>query len=376
MGLDVGEDRLLAQVVADHVRDVRVDALVVGRPPSRHVGQGDVPEPEGVQQAGHAEQGVRAEHEGVEEVVVDAAVDHVDPPQPLGGAHVDEAVPDQQVPPFDQRRAELLREEHVLVEGGVVDPGGEQDDAGVGSPAGSELAQGLAQHAPVVLDFAHPTTAVDAAQVPLHDLAVGDHVGHARRYPQVVLQDLEAVVRAHQIGAADGDPGAVGHVDPAHLDAVLGTAAHQVGGDHPVGDDAGLAVDVSEKALRASMRWERPDSSSRQSAPETMRGTQSMGMMRSSASSSSVDGERDALGRKRARDPRLHAREIVVGEPAQRIEQRPALLPGRAVGEEHLVVERRIEIVRHRSSWRGLVTPGTVRHASAPRDTLFPGGRS
>ncbi len=59
----------------------------------------------------------------VEEVVVDAAVDHVDPPRALRRAHEDEVVLDEQVLPLDQLDAHLLRQEGVLEVGAVVHAG-------------------------------------------------------------------------------------------------------------------------------------------------------------------------------------------------------------------------------------------------------------
>ena len=77
MGLDVGEQRLLAQVVANHVRHVGVDTLVVGNPGSRRVGDRHVAELVGVEEAGRAELRIGTEGQRVDEIVVDAAVDHV-----------------------------------------------------------------------------------------------------------------------------------------------------------------------------------------------------------------------------------------------------------------------------------------------------------
>ena len=108
------QDRLLLQVEADHVGDVRIDRLVVGDAGARGVDQRDVAAAVGVHQAGDAQRAVGAEAERVDEVVVDAAVDHVDPPQAAGGAHVDEVVVDDQVAAFDQLDAHLSRQEAVL----------------------------------------------------------------------------------------------------------------------------------------------------------------------------------------------------------------------------------------------------------------------
>ena len=68
----------LAEIEADHLGDVGINGLVVGDAGADGVGDGDVAGAIGGEQAGDAEHGVGAEHEGVQEVVVDAAVDHVD----------------------------------------------------------------------------------------------------------------------------------------------------------------------------------------------------------------------------------------------------------------------------------------------------------
>ena len=89
----------------------------------------------GRHQPGHAESGIRAEGEGVEEVVIDAAVDHVDAFQALGGAHEHLIVLDDEVASLDQLDAELVGEERVLVIGGIVDAGRHQRDCRLGRGA-------------------------------------------------------------------------------------------------------------------------------------------------------------------------------------------------------------------------------------------------
>ena len=99
-GVDVGQDRLLAQVVADQVGHVRVEQLVVGDPVADRVGDGDVARAGGVEQARAPQDRVVAEGDRVEEVVVDPAVDHVHAAQPARGAHVNEVVEHHEVAPF------------------------------------------------------------------------------------------------------------------------------------------------------------------------------------------------------------------------------------------------------------------------------------
>ena len=81
VGMNVGtlcEDRLLAEVEADHLRHVRIDRLVVGdagadRVGERHAARRDT------RRTGPGTPSIEsgAERERVEEVVVDAPVDHV-----------------------------------------------------------------------------------------------------------------------------------------------------------------------------------------------------------------------------------------------------------------------------------------------------------
>ena len=77
MGLDVGEQRLFAQVIADHVRDIDVDALVVGDAGPGRVGNRHVAQPVCVEETGCAELRIGPKGQRVDEVVVDTAIDHV-----------------------------------------------------------------------------------------------------------------------------------------------------------------------------------------------------------------------------------------------------------------------------------------------------------
>ena len=129
VGRDVGQDRLLAEVEADHLRHVVVDGLVVGdagpdRVDDRH-GAGAV----GAHQPGDAEQRVRPELQRVHEVVVDPAVDRVDALQAVGGADVAGGVAHDEVGRLDQLDAHLAREERVL-EVGRVERARRPDDDG------------------------------------------------------------------------------------------------------------------------------------------------------------------------------------------------------------------------------------------------------
>ncbi len=96
-GLDVGHERLLAEVVVDQGGNVGVEHLVVGHAGAGGVGDGHVAGPPRRHQPGHAERGVGAEHLGVEEQVVDPSVHHVHAHQAAHRAQVHDVVVDHEV---------------------------------------------------------------------------------------------------------------------------------------------------------------------------------------------------------------------------------------------------------------------------------------
>ncbi len=120
IGVDVADDGGLAEIEADHLGDVGVDRLVVGNAGADGVGDGDVAATVGGEQSGDAEHGVGAKHQGIEEVVVDAAIDDVHALRALGGAHEYGFVTDEEVLSFHQLDAHLLRQEGVFEVGAVM----------------------------------------------------------------------------------------------------------------------------------------------------------------------------------------------------------------------------------------------------------------
>jgi hypothetical protein len=111
---NVFENRLLAEVVADHVRHEGVDRLVVGDSGARGVRKGHGAAPIRRKKASAAERGVGSEDDRVEVVVVDAPVDHVHPLEPLRRAHAHRTVGHAKVAALDERHAHAAREQAVL----------------------------------------------------------------------------------------------------------------------------------------------------------------------------------------------------------------------------------------------------------------------
>ncbi len=109
-GRHVLQDRLLAEIELHDIGHVGIDRLVVGDAGADRVGQRDIAGRIGRHQARDAERGIRAEGEGIEEIVVDPAVDDIDALEALGGAHEHLVVLDDEVAALDQFDAELVGE--------------------------------------------------------------------------------------------------------------------------------------------------------------------------------------------------------------------------------------------------------------------------
>ena len=146
--------------------NVGVHRLVVREPGADGVGQRHVARPIGVQQARHAQVRVGTERQRVQEVVVDAPVDHVDAAQARRGPHVHDVVVDEQVAAFDERHAHLARQEGVLEVGGVRHPRRQHDDRGLGPARRRQRAQRRQQRAAVVRDGADVVAVEQARERP------------------------------------------------------------------------------------------------------------------------------------------------------------------------------------------------------------------
>ena len=342
VGFYVLQQRLFVQIVADHIRHVDVDAFVVGDAGAGGVGEGDVAQLGGVDEAADAQHGIGLEYQGVQVFVVDAAVEYIHLAEALGGAHIEQAVADGQIAALHQFGADFAGQEHMLVEGRVVDAGGQQGQGGVGLAAGGQFAEGGLQCGAVAFDFPHPRAAVEPGQAGFGRLAVGDHIGYAGGDAQVVFQHAEAVVGADDVGAADGDPDAVGGREILHFFAELGALAHHILGDDAVVDDAALAVDVFQEIV------ERPyplGKAGVQFAPVGGGNHAGDGVYRDDALfrfGVAVDGERDAFVGESPVDAALDAGQVVGRQPEQLAVQPLGVGPGLAVGQKHFVVNDRV----------------------------------
>ena len=249
-GLHVRQDRVLGEVVPDEVGQVGVDELVVGDAVADRVRDRHVAEARREQEAGRAEHRVGAELQRVEELVVDAAVDHVDAGRAGGRAHPDPAAGAEQVAALDQLDAHQAREQGVLEVRRVVDARGQHDDRRILDAVRGRGAQRAEQPLRVVADRPHPHAHEQLGQGLRHDPAVRDDVADAARHAHVVFEHAPgALLVADEVDAGDLDAHVVRADDARRLAVELVRRADQPRRDDAVLDGPLLAVDVGEERL-------------------------------------------------------------------------------------------------------------------------------
>ena len=189
-----------------------------------------------------------------------------------------------------------------------------------------ERAQRRQQRLAVLRDRADLVAIEQAGQHALGDLAVGEHVRHAARHPQVVLEhDEAAVLEAHEIGAGDRDVDVAVDVDAAHLAPVVPAAVDQVARHDAFGEDPALVVDVLEKQVdrRQPLRQaalERAPLGGGDDARQQVERKDPLGALLVA-----VDGEGDALGQEGPVGLDLALASSPAEEAAELVEERPAV---------------------------------------------------
>ena len=134
----------------------------------------------------------------------------------------------------------------MLVIGGIVDAGREQDDGRVGRGGRRrDRFQRRQQFVRIIFDRRDAIAREQLGKQPQHDLAVFQHVGDARRRARIVLEHIESVgIDAHDIDAGDVDVNIVRHLLTVHLRAEHRILKHQVLGNDAGAQDFAAAIDV------------------------------------------------------------------------------------------------------------------------------------
>lgn len=251
VGLHVGENRFLGEVVADEVGDVGVEELVVGDPVADRVRECDVPGLGGVHDARAADHRVGAEVQRVEEVVVEPPVYDMDGHLAARGPHPHPVVAAGEVVPHHQLHAHQPGEQGVFEVGGVSRPRGEDHDPGILRARGRGGPQSGQQSPRVPVDGDHVLLGEERGEDPRHGSAVLDDVRHPARDPHVVLKDPEvARLVAYEVDAGDVDADPARWLDPLRGPMEVSRVEEQPPGHDTVLEGPAVRVRVGEIGLQ------------------------------------------------------------------------------------------------------------------------------
>ena len=358
-GRHVFQQRLFAEIEFHDRRHEAVHRLVVGDAGADGVGERHVAGGIGRHQARHAEDRVGAEGEGVDEIVVNAAIDDVDALRPLRRAHIDDLVLDEEIAAFDQFDAELVGEERMFVIGGVEHARRQQHDGRFlrRRQRRDRLERGE-QLVRIIFDRRNAVAREQFRKQPHHDFAVLQHIGNAGGRARIVLEHVEGVgVDADDVDAGDVDIDVVRHALAVHLRAERRIAEHQIFRNDSGAQDFARAIDILDEqiervdALGQALLQELPFGS-RHDARDDVERDQALGGV-----GLAVNGEGDA-----------DAAEDEFGFAAAVIENvgRDLLEPLRqlAIGRPHFVTLVTLHLVEGRS--HTLKPPAALSNAPAP----------
>lgn len=253
VGLDIGENRFLGEVVADQIRDVGVEQLVIRNPIPHGVRECDIACRGGAQDAGAADHRIGPEVQRIEEVVVEPPVYDMDGHLATRGPHPDPVVPADQVVPLDQLNPHQPGEQGVLEVGGVAGTGGEDDDPGVDRAAGCRGPQRGEQPLRVPVHRQHMLLREERGEDPGHRPAVLDDVRHPARDPHIVLEHPEVPgLVPYEVDAGDVDAHPAGWFDPVGRPVEMGGVEQQPPGHHTVLEGAAVPVGIGEVGLQGA----------------------------------------------------------------------------------------------------------------------------
>ena len=341
IGRHVRDDGFLAEVVFDHLRHEVISHLVVRNAGADGVGEVYVTLAIRLDEAGHAEQGVLAEDGGVEEVVVESAVDDVHALETLGGLHEDHVFLHHEILPDDDLDTHGAGEEGMLEVSGVIDAGREEHDCrglGVRAVLRGDVAEDVEQLLRVVIDRADAVLGEELRIDALHHLAILQHVAHPARAASVVFQhEILAVAVANEVAAADVDIDVLRHVEAHELRAEMFRALDHLARHDALLHDPLLVIEVVQEHIQRGDALHQPaldvlPLGARDDARDGIEGHDPL-----RALVVAIDGEGDALIEEGLRREAILPLDLRVGQFVETPEHRAAMRAHRAGRAEHLI---------------------------------------
>ena len=126
IGRHIRQDRFLAEVILNDARHKIIDHLVIGHSGADGICQRDISRAIGIHQSRHPKHRIFSKHHRIDEVVINAPVNHIHPPQAARGAHVNKLVHHHEVTPFNDVDAHFPREITMLEISTIVAAGRKQ----------------------------------------------------------------------------------------------------------------------------------------------------------------------------------------------------------------------------------------------------------
>jgi hypothetical protein len=253
-------------------------------------------------------------------------------------AHEHVVVLDHEITALDEGDPHLAREERVLEEGGVVDPGREDHRHRVLAGTRRRVQQRVQQQVGIVLDRPHRVIAEELGEDAIEQVAILEHVGHAARTATVILEhEVLATVVSDDVGADHVSVDPARRQDVQQLALVLLAREDQRGRDDVVLEALLAGVDVGDEEVEGG---DALDESGLELLPFA-RGEDARNEIEGKdaldAFLLTVDGEGDALVHERELLQPLAPVDLLVRERLQHAHERAVVRARRAVLVERLV---------------------------------------
>ncbi|MCY1225057.1 hypothetical protein D9M72_372460 [compost metagenome] len=249
----VRDHGLFVEVVADEVRHIAVDELVVSHAVAHGIGDGHASGTGRIHQARAAQHGIGPELQRIEEVVVDPLVDDVNALFAGGGPHVHPVAAADQVTALHKFNAHETGKQRVLEICAVEHAGGKDHYRGVVDAGGCRLAQGGKQPARVLLHRTDQLLAEGLRQALGHGPAVFQDVADTGRHAHVVFEHPECSRSVtDDVDARDVDADSASRLEPMDLAVEVGTGGDELARNDAVSHHGHLVVDIVEEGLEGA----------------------------------------------------------------------------------------------------------------------------
>ena len=207
ISINTVENRILSKIIFNHLRYIIINKFVIRHTRTNAVGQRHVSGPGRINQSGHAQQRISAKNRGIQKIIVNPPVNHIDRYQSRRRTHVHSKITDDQITPLDNRDPHLASQKSMLEIRAVKNPRRQQHHIGVILaliPRRSDMLHRTQQRLRIIIHRTNPGLSQYFRKGPFDRRPVLQHVARPRRTPQIVLQyQIPPSMITNQISAAN-----------------------------------------------------------------------------------------------------------------------------------------------------------------------------